>query len=262
MQGRKSLRPRCHPISLVLPKETGVAPQRKTLLVRVVGANCLLRLCACRGRSSRRRMALLIAGRALLRFARGTKFAEPPGGKGAEPPNNLPPSTPPQTTRTTPRGRALPARRISLARAPSAGGVSSPILPRKMGHFRKACLLRGFQRPKHRNGRPHRAAKIAPGLCLGAIPYLAPQRRNRAAVRREGEPTRGTQSPSYLTAPPCGAQNIWASGAFAPEAHIFFMEGSIRGGPPVPLVFTSYLTESKPSASGFDSERRSKGAGG
>ena len=31
MQGRKSLRPRCHPISLVLPKETGVAPQRKTL---------------------------------------------------------------------------------------------------------------------------------------------------------------------------------------------------------------------------------------
>ena len=66
-----------------------------------------------------------------------------------------------------------------------------------MGHLRKACAVSGTQRRKHRNGRPHRAAKIAPGLCLGAIPYLAPLRRNLRAVRGEGEPTRGTQSPSY-----------------------------------------------------------------
>ena len=33
--GQGPARPRCHPISLVLPKETGVAPQRKTLRVRI-----------------------------------------------------------------------------------------------------------------------------------------------------------------------------------------------------------------------------------
>ena len=66
-----------------------------------------------------------------------------------------------------------------------------------MGHIRKTPCGQWQKPPKHRNGRPHRAAKIAPGLCLGAIPYLAPLRRNRAAVRREGELTRGTQSPSY-----------------------------------------------------------------
>ena len=34
VQGRGPLRATCHPISLVLPKETGVAPQRKTLWCR------------------------------------------------------------------------------------------------------------------------------------------------------------------------------------------------------------------------------------
>ena len=139
-----------------------------------------------------------------------------PGGKGAEPPNNLPPSTPLQTPQTTPRGRAPPAPPISLARAPSAGGVSkSHFAPQNGTHYKTPCGQ--WQKlTKHRNGRPHRAAKIAPGLCLGAIPYLAPLRRNRAAVRRAkymglrgfcpggpyifygGEPTRGTPGPPRI----------------------------------------------------------------
>ena len=64
-----------------------------------------------------------------------------------------------------------------------------------MGHIRKPRVVRGTQRRKYRNGRPHRAAKIPGGLCLPGIPYLAPLRRNRAAVRREGEHTRGTPGP-------------------------------------------------------------------
>ena len=47
-----------------------------------------------------------------------------------------------------------------------------------------------------------------------------------------------------------------------PDLRSAVEEMCIRDSPRIYLVFTSYLTESKPSASGFDSERRSKGAGG
>ena len=139
-----------------------------------------------------------------------------PGGKGAEPPINAAASRTFQTTPKPSVGGLRPPRASRSPAPASAGGVSSPILPRKMGHIRKPRQVSGTQRRKHRNGRPHRAAKIAPGLCLGAIPYLAPLRRNRAAVRRAkymglrgkspggpyifygGEPTRGTPGPPRI----------------------------------------------------------------
>ena len=133
--------PVCHPISLVLPKETGVAPPKKNAF----GA------CRRRGLSFKAlRMSRVVipssngcsAPPTVRCFASlaALRFAETPGGKGAEPPNNLPDKQPPlQTPQTTPRGRAPPARRISLAppRPPARAAYYRPILPRKMGHFRK-----------------------------------------------------------------------------------------------------------------------------
>ena len=140
-----------------------------------------------------------------------------PGGQGGGAPDNLPTSTPLQTPQTTSVGGLCPLGVFRSPAPPARAAYQVPFCLSKMGHLRKPRVVSGTQRRKHRNGRPHRAAKIAPGLCLGAIPYLAPLRRNRAAVRR--------------------AKYMGLRGK-APEAHIFFMEGSLRGGPPVPLVFS------------------------
>ena len=161
--------------------------------------------------SSRHRMALHNADRGRLRFARAADRQT--GGKGAEPP-----ITPRQARRSAQRepplvGGLRPLRPSRSPATASAGGVSmSHFAPQNGTHYKTPCGQ--WQKlTKHRNGRPHRAAKIAPGLCLGAIPYLAPLRRNRAAVRRAkytgrrgkspggpyifygGEPTRGTPGP-------------------------------------------------------------------
>ena len=200
----------------VLSKRNPSDSKEKTALVRVGGGDCLLRVSACR-EAAHPVVGWLCLSPAVHCFASLAALPRrSPGGKGAEPPNNLPPSTPLQTPQTTPRGRAPPAPPISLARAPSAGGVSkSHFAPQNGTHYKTPCGQ--WQKlTKHRNGRPHRAAKIAPGLCLGAIPYLAPLRRNRAAVRRAkymglrgfcpggpyifygGEPTRGTPGPPRI----------------------------------------------------------------
>ena len=128
----------CRGFLFVLSKRNPSDSKEKTALVRVGGGCCLLRLCACRGRSSRRRMALLIAGRALLRLRSRHCRAEARGGQGGGAPDNLPTSTPLQTPRTTPRGRALPARRISLARARQRGRrINVPFCPAKWDTLEK-----------------------------------------------------------------------------------------------------------------------------
>ena len=183
-----------------LAQRNGSGAPKKNALVLVVGGSCLLRVSACREWSSRCRMALLIADRALLRFARGTTLVQTnPRGQGGGAPNKRRDKRvrSVEARETTSVGGLRPPRPSRSPAPASAGGVSSPILPRKMGHIRKPCQVSGSKLTKHRNGRPHRAAKIPGGLCLPGIPYLAPRGRNRAAVRREGEPTRGTQSPSY-----------------------------------------------------------------
>ena len=167
-----------------LAQRNGSGAPKKSALVRVVGGSCLLGLFACRRWSSRHRMALYADDRALLRFARGTA-TQKPRGQGGGAPNKRRDKHPAPNHANHARGRAPPAPPISLARARKRGRrITVPFCHAKWDTLEKPCVVSGTQRRKHRNGRPHRAAKIAPGLCLGAIPYLAPLRRNRAAVRR------------------------------------------------------------------------------
>ena len=80
-----------------------------------------------------------IAGRALLRFARGTA-AQKPRGQGGGAPNKRRDKHPAPNHANHARGRAPPAPPISLARACQRGRrIKVPFCLSKMGHLRKAC---------------------------------------------------------------------------------------------------------------------------
>ena len=93
-----------------------------------------------------------------------------PGGKGAEPP-----ITPRQAPAPNPASHpswAGSARSAHLARPrlPARAAYLSPILPRKMGHIRKACVVSGRNLPSigmaARIGRPKSPRGFASGRYL------------------------------------------------------------------------------------------------
>ena len=128
----------CHPISLVLPKETGVAPQRKTL--------------RCESERFLRVFTGFQLSRALIPLsnefpasptvhcfacARGTTCTDR-GGKGGRAPNKRRDKHPAPNYAKSVRGRALPARRISHARACQRGRrINVPFCPAKWDTLEK-----------------------------------------------------------------------------------------------------------------------------
>ena len=118
-----------------------------------------------------------------------------PGGKGAKPPINAATSTPASNHANHPSwaGSARPAH-LARPRLPARAAYLSPILPRKMGHLRKACQFSGRNLPSigmaARIGRPKSPAGFA---CRG-YHLLRPVGATSALCAERGS-LRGGRSP-------------------------------------------------------------------
>ena len=127
----RSLRTYSEGFLFVLSKRNPSDSKEKTALAVLVGGGCLLRVSACREWSSRCRMALLIADRALLRLRSRHWREHKLGGKGAKPPITPRQAQCPQPREPRPWAGSARSAHLARPRLPARAAYQVPFCPAK-----------------------------------------------------------------------------------------------------------------------------------